>query len=116
VFFQSLYAEQASSAVGPNLLEILMMPLGFILIMYFFIIRPQQKKMKTQELMLAQLKPGDQITTTGGILGKIHSLSEKFIQLEVGNDTTIKILKEHIHGRYVANAKHLKSKKSPSKA
>lgn len=65
-------------------------------VFYFLIIRPQQKKMKTQQEFLKNLKKGDMVVTTAGIIGTIKNLSEKFIFLEVDTDVTLKILKGQI--------------------
>ncbi len=47
------------------------MPLGFLAIMYLFIIRPQQKKAKDQAALINQLKVGDEVVTAGGIIGRL---------------------------------------------
>lgn len=63
--------------------------LPFVLLIgvfYFMIIRPQRKKDKENKEMLAALEIGDNITTIGGICGKITSLREDVVTLEVGND------------------------------
>lgn len=88
-------SDAASQVVAkqPSLIEMLAMPLGFLVIMYFFIIRPQQKKAREQADLLNNLKPGDEIVTTGGIIGKVRSVAESFVNVEVSNNTTIKVLK-----------------------
>lgn len=80
----------------PAWYEMFMVPAGFILIFYFLLWRPQQKKAKDQELMLNGLKPGDEIVTTGGIIGKIRSVADGFVTLEVANNTNIKVLKSAV--------------------
>jgi preprotein translocase subunit YajC len=53
------------------------------LVMYFFMIRPQQKKQNDQKKFLSDLKKGDQVVTIGGLHGKIYEIDELTLQLEV---------------------------------
>ncbi|MGI5898855.1 MAG: preprotein translocase subunit YajC [Christensenellales bacterium] len=69
----------------------LMMPLFLILmivVFYFVLIRPQQKKDKAVKKMLSELKVGDRITTIGGIFGRIKTVKEDVLTIEVGADKT----------------------------
>jgi preprotein translocase subunit YajC len=73
--------------------------LPFILmfaVMYFLILRPQQKKMKEQQNMLAALKHGDEILTASGILGKVTGITEKVVTVEVADNVRVKMLKNQI--------------------
>ena len=65
-------------------------------VVYFLMIRPQQKKMKEQQSMLSQLKPGDEVVTTSGILGKITQLSDKIVTIEVADKVRIRVLRSQI--------------------
>ncbi|MFH1800677.1 MAG: preprotein translocase subunit YajC [Candidatus Omnitrophota bacterium] len=68
-------------------------------IFYFLLIRPQQKKQKELRNMIANLKKGDKVVTTGGMLGTISSLQDDYAVLTVGgSDTKIEILKSAIAG------------------
>ena len=68
-------------------------------IFYFLLIRPQQKKQKESQTMIANLKKGDRVVTTGGILGTISSLQDDYAVLTVGDsDTKIEVLKSAIAG------------------
>lgn len=64
----------------------LLLPLLMIAVVYFLMIRPQQRKQKHWNEMLAQLKTGDKVTTTGGIRGIILSLKEDALVLRVAPD------------------------------
>jgi preprotein translocase subunit YajC len=64
----------------------LLLPVLMIGVVYFMMIRPQQKKQKVWAEMLAQLKTGDKITTTGGIRGTILSLKDDSLVLRVAPD------------------------------
>ena len=66
----------------------------FILFMYFFMLRPQKKQERETNDMRNNLKVGDEITTIGGIIGKIISIKEETVMIETGHDRTkIRILK-----------------------
>lgn len=68
-------------------------------IFYFLLIRPQQKKQKDLQTMIANLKKGDKVVTTGGILGTISSLQDDYVVLLVGNsETKMEVLKSAIAG------------------
>ena len=73
-------AGSGSSAVS------LLLPLLMIAVVYFLMIRPQQRKQKTWNEMLATLKAGDKVTTTGGIRGTILSLKDDTLVLRVAPD------------------------------
>ncbi len=80
-------AGQSASPTG-NLLSTLMLPVLFLAIFYFFIIRPQQKKDKKIKEMRSNTKVGDEILTIGGIYGKIVKIKDDVITIEVGADKT----------------------------
>ena len=89
------YAQNAAPA-QPGLMDMLLLPLGFLIIMYFLIIRPQQKKTKEHEELLKNLKAGDEVVTSGGIIGRVKSVAERFVTLEVSANTSIKVFKTNI--------------------
>ena len=69
---------QASSPQGSgNLFASLLPLLLIVVVMYFLLIRPQTKRQREQRRMLASLKPGDEIVTTGGLHGSIAGIREK---------------------------------------
>ena len=78
------------------------MDLGLILLMfavlYFLMIRPQQKRAKQHESMMGALKKGDIVRTNGGIRGEVTSLDERDVTIEIADRTRIKVLKSHIAG------------------
>ena len=70
---------------------------GMLLFFYFFIIRPQKKQEREQQMMRDGLQVGDEITTIGGIIGKIVSITEETLVLETTkNCTKIRILKSAV--------------------
>lgn len=69
---------------------------GFFVLMYFLMIRPQQKRQKQHRQMIEQISVGDEVVTSGGMLGKVRSLGEQFIGLEIGKDVVIQVQKSSI--------------------
>lgn len=94
-FISNAYAEGAGSPAGGGLEMLLMMGV-FFAIMYFMIIRPQQKRAKEHKNMLEALGKGDEIVTGGGLLGKITSIGDNFVEIEVASNTQVKIQRQSI--------------------
>jgi len=65
-------------------------------IFYFLLIRPQQKKAKEHKALMADLKKGDNVLTASGIYGKIVSVEDSQVNLEIANGVVIKLVKEHV--------------------
>lgn len=95
-----LMGAQPNQSGGNFLLQ--MLPLLLIIpIFYLFLIRPQQKKQKEHQRMLSELKRGDRVVTTSGIIGNIWGIDEKEnkIVLKVGEETKIEFLRSSIAGK-----------------
>ena len=68
-----------------------------IVVFYFFVLRPQKKQEKETTQMRNDLQVGDEITTTGGIIGKVVSIKDETLMIETGKDKTkIRILKSAV--------------------
>jgi preprotein translocase subunit YajC len=66
-------------------------------IFYFFLIRPQQKKIKDHKLMVSQLKRGDEIVTSGGIIGKIEKVSDDDkIELLIAENVSVTVIRSTV--------------------
>ena len=74
-------------------------------IFYFLLIRPQQKKQKEHRKFLEALKKGDEVITSGGIIGRISGLSENIVTLEVAPKVNIRVARSQIAGRPTAETK-----------
>jgi preprotein translocase subunit YajC len=91
------FAQAAAAAKQPSVLETFIVPMGgLLLIMYFLVIRPQQKKTKELAQMLGALKAGDEVVTSGGILGRVKSIADTFVTIDMGGAGSVKVLKTHI--------------------
>jgi len=77
------------------------LPFVFLIaIMYFVIIRPQQKEAKSRQEMISSLQKGDKIVTGGGVIAVIYKVEEKFLSVKFNDDTIIKITKEAVARKY----------------
>nr|WP_305089049.1 preprotein translocase subunit YajC [Massilia sp. YIM B04103] len=96
VFISNAYAQTAAdSALGSNLTSFLPIILMFV-VMYFLMIRPQQKRAKEQKAMMDALAKGDEVVTAGGLLGKVSKVSDVYVTLEVATGTDIVVQKSSI--------------------
>jgi len=66
-------------------------------LMYFLLIRPQQKRAKEHKALLEALKVGDEVVTNGGVIGKVASVDESIATLEIATDVIIKVQKQGIN-------------------
>lgn len=88
-----------AQAKSPGLMDMAPMLLGVAAIFYFLVIRPQQKQLKDQQTMLSALKKGDDVVTQGGVLGKIFSIADKVVTLEVSSGVKLRVLKSSIQAK-----------------
>lgn len=88
------YADAAAPAAGPagTGFEWIFL-VGFVVIFYLMIWRPQAKRAKEHKNLLGSLQKGDEVVTTGGIAGKVSKVSDDFVVLEVSDTVELKIQK-----------------------
>jgi len=94
-FFISNAMAAGEAPQGGGLQLVIMVAL-FFGIMYFMIIRPQSKKAKEHIALLDALNKGDEVVTSGGILGKISKLGDNFVELKVSETATLKVQRHAI--------------------
>ena len=83
----------AASSGGSGWVTLILIAVMFV-VLYFFMIRPQKKQERETAAMRNNLQVGDEITTIGGIIGKIISIKDETVMIETGHDRTkIRILK-----------------------
>lgn len=75
-----------------------MMPLVFLAIFYFLLWRPQSKRQKEQKEMVESIQKGDEVVTSGGLLGRVSTVNDKYLSLSIADDVTIKIQRMSISG------------------
>lgn len=93
----------AQTAPGGGYAQLLIFGL-MIAVMYFLLIRPQQKQLKEHRSLIAGLKKGDDVVTQGGLIGKIHAVTEREVQLEIANGVRVRVLKTSVTGRRAEDA------------
>ena len=81
-----------------------MIMLLMFVVIYFVMIRPQQKRMKAHQSMLSELGKGDAVITRGGIVGKVTGVQDKFVVLEIQEKVRIRVLKSAIESRHDESA------------
>ena len=70
--------------------------IGFLALMYFMTIRPQQKRMKALQEMMDGLEKGDEVVAAGGIIGRIKEINGPYVSIEVSENITFKLQKTAI--------------------
>jgi preprotein translocase subunit YajC len=89
------YAQAAPGAV--DMFSSLLVPTILIIgIMYFLMIRPQQKRLKDHRNMVAAIRRGDTVVTAGGIVGKVTKVEDHELQVEIADNVRIKVLRTTI--------------------
>ena len=84
-------AAQAAPAAQGSAMGTLLLPLIFIGVMFFFMIRPQMKRAKEHRELVAKLAKGDEVITTGGIAGRVEELGENFVSVEISEGVRVKL-------------------------
>ncbi len=87
-------ANTAAPAGDP--LASLILPIGLVILFYFFLIRPQSKRQKAHRQMVNELQKGEEVVTSGGILGKITNVNDDFVTLEIADGVSLNIQKHAI--------------------
>lgn len=94
MFITPAYAQGASGS-GDFLIQILPFLLIFV-IMYFLIIRPQQRRLKDHKEMVASLRRGDTVVTGGGLVGKVTKVDDDELQVEIAQGMRVKVIRSTI--------------------
>ena len=87
---------QAAPGAGGSQFQFALLMAAFIALFYFMLIRPQQKRAKEHQNLLSKLASGDEVVTTGGLLGKVIEVGESFITLEIADGVRIKVQKMQV--------------------
>jgi len=89
------WAQAAPGAPGGQFQFALLMA-AFIALFYFMLIRPQQRRAKEHQALVAKLAAGDEVVTSGGLLGRVAEVGETFVTLEIAEGVQVKIQKVQI--------------------
>nr|WP_040297025.1 preprotein translocase subunit YajC [Alcanivorax hongdengensis] len=80
---------------GPGGIELIMLVVMMV-VFYFLLIRPQQKRAKEHKNLIQALGKGDEVVTSGGILGKVVKVTDDFVVVEISNNLEIKLQKSSV--------------------
>ncbi len=86
----------AAAAQTADPLASLILPIGLVVLFYFFLIRPQSKRQKEHRKMVDDLQKGEEVLTSGGILGKITNINDNFVSLEIAKGVSLQIQKSAV--------------------
>ncbi len=95
------FAQQAAGGAteaGGSLTSFVLPMVFMVVIFYFLLIRPQQKKAKEHKALLDNLKVDDVVITSGGIIGRIVNIDDQIVNLEVADKVRIKMARPYIAG------------------
>mgnify|MGYP003612122409 CR=1 FL=1 len=94
MFISSAFAQTPAAApggdMGSSLMSMLPLVLMFV-VLYFIMIRPQMKKQKEHRAMIDALAKGDEVVTAGGLLGKVSTLTDSQIGLQIANGVEVQM-------------------------
>tara|TARA_A100001037_G_C15051267_1_gene590248 strand:- start:221 stop:562 length:342 start_codon:yes stop_codon:yes gene_type:complete len=88
-------AEAGGAASGAGMMNLIFLG-GFILIFYFMLWRPQSKRRKEHMALIASLEKGDEVVTSGGIVGQIRKVEADFVKVQISNEIDMRLQKNAI--------------------
>lgn len=96
-FISDALADGATAAAQQPSIWATIAPLAvFVVIFYFLLWRPQNKRSKEHKGLIEALKPGDEIVAAGGLLGRVTKVTDDFVAMEIADKMEIKIQKSSI--------------------
>lgn len=96
LFFSTAYAQEVAPA--PNATSSILFFGGFLLLFYFILWRPQSKRAKEHRELLSAITKGDEVMTSGGLLGKVTKVSDEYVVVKVAENVELKMQKSSIAG------------------
>lgn len=94
-FIAPAMAQDAAVGAGADFSSMIFL-MGFAIIFYFMMWRPQAKKAKQHKQLVASLAKGDEVVTSGGLIGKITKVDDDYIVISVAENTELKFQKGHV--------------------
>lgn len=92
MFISNAYAEGAVVATGGGLMDYLPL-VALVAVFYFLVLRPQQKRAKEHQAMMTALQKGDEVATSGGLVGRVTKVYEDYASVEVSEGMEVKVQK-----------------------
>ena len=96
MFATPAYAQAAGAAAGggTEALLIQFLPLvALVVLFYFLMIRPQQRRLKAHQEMITNLKRGDIVVTSGGLIGKVKSVADDEARVEIATNVEVRVIR-----------------------
>ncbi len=90
MFISSAFAQTAGGDMQSSLMSMLPLVLMFV-VLYFVMIRPQMKRQKEHRAMIEALSKGDEVATSGGLLGKVTRLGDAYLGVEIANGVEVQV-------------------------
>ena len=90
------YAQGAAPAAGGSDFQFPIVMIAMFAVVFFLMIRPQMKRQKEQRQMLEALVKGDEVVTSGGVLGRISKMGDTFLHIETGNGVELQVQRSAI--------------------
>ncbi|MBV8878065.1 MAG: preprotein translocase subunit YajC [Gammaproteobacteria bacterium] len=87
---------QAAPGAGGGQFQFALLMAAFIALFYFMLIRPQQRRAKEHQTLVSKLSAGDEVVTSGGLLGRITEVGDTFVTLEVAEGVRVKVQKVQV--------------------
>ncbi len=94
-FFISDAMAQGAGGGDPGFISLLF-PILLLVVFYFLLIRPQTKRAKEHKQMIEAIKKGDEVVTSGGVLGRVIEVGDNFLEVEVADNVHLKVQKQAI--------------------
>ncbi|SHE40461.1 protein translocase subunit yajC [Modicisalibacter ilicicola DSM 19980] len=94
-FFISQAHAEGGAPAGGGIAQIVML-VGFVLIFYFLLWRPQSKRAKQHKQLISSLSKGDEIVIGGGLIGRITKVTDDFISMEIAEGTEVSVQKNAV--------------------
>lgn len=92
----TIFAMASPGGEGGSPFAMLLPIVGMLAIFYLLLIRPQQKRQKEQQSMIAALRKGDRVMTSGGIYGTVAGIKDNIVVLKIAENVKIEILKNSV--------------------
>jgi len=89
------YAAEAGAPAGPGYMDLLLLG-GFVAIFYFLLWRPQSKRRKEHQTLITGLSKGDEVVTSGGLVGQISKVEDDFVKLKIDSNIEVRIQKSAV--------------------
>ena len=88
-------AEAAGPGADAGIINLIMLA-GFVLIFYFLLIRPQNKRRKEHQQLVSSLNKGDEVVTAGGVVGTITKVEDDFVKVQVSDQVEMRMQKSAV--------------------